>query len=246
MLQHCAFCGFSHFSCALRRIAALNEHLLSISMAASQLACRALTAWLWLSTRFADRDNEKKTLAHSSVEWPFRNAQCIKAWMCVRNCGSAHTKTCTCLLCCSFIKMKNVVEAIIKGEAVGWERGSLRLFGQLSVVNDLQLIRPMCSACGNALHVVTAWKHRLVMDGGLVGGFLCVRPWWGRIHSSSLFLVRGEGGISVQFLLCCSFRGPLRSFSHLALTVWGLWFKWTRNKVCQLCLDKSLGVSRRD
>lgn len=38
------------------------------------------------------------------------------------------------------------------------------------MVNDLQLIRSMCSACGNALHVATAWKNRLVMDGGLVGG----------------------------------------------------------------------------
>lgn len=44
------------------------------------------------------------------------------------------------------------------------------------MVNDLRLIRSMCSACGNALHVVTAWMNRVVMDGGLVGGFLCLHP----------------------------------------------------------------------
>ena len=38
--------------------------------------------------------------------------------------------------------------------------------GQFSVVNDLQLIRPMCSACENAVHVVTAWKTGLLwMEG---------------------------------------------------------------------------------
>lgn len=40
----------------------------------------------------------------------------------------------------------------------GLRQKQLRLFGQLSVVNDLQIIRSKCSACGNTLHVVTAWK----------------------------------------------------------------------------------------
>lgn len=44
----------------------------------------------------------------------------------------------------------------------GLRRGRLRLFEQLSVVNDLQLIGPMCSACGNAVHVATAWKNSLL------------------------------------------------------------------------------------
>lgn len=44
----------------------------------------------------------------------------------------------------------------------------LRLFELLSVVNDLQLISSMCSACGNASHVATAGKTGL--DGGLVVG----------------------------------------------------------------------------
>lgn len=38
----------------------------------------------------------------------------------------------------------------------GLRQRQLRLFRQLSVVNDLQLIWSMYSACGNALHVVTA------------------------------------------------------------------------------------------
>lgn len=67
-----------------------------------------------------------------------------------------------------------------RGDNKKWSSGlsqrQLRLFGQLSMANDLQLIRSMCSAYGNALHVVTAWKNLVVMDGGLVGGFLCVRP----------------------------------------------------------------------
>lgn len=54
--------------------------------------------------------------------------------------------------------------------------GSMVLLGRLSVVSDLQLIGSLCSACGNASHAVTAWKNRVVMDGGLVGGFLCVHP----------------------------------------------------------------------
>ena len=38
------------------------------------------------------------------------------------------------------------------------------------MVNDLHLIRSMCSASGNASHVVTAWTNRLVV---------CVEGWQG-------------------------------------------------------------------
>lgn len=44
------------------------------------------------------------------------------------------------------------------------------------MVNDLQLIGPMCSACGNAVHVAAAWKNSLLWtawwEGGGVGS-LC-------------------------------------------------------------------------
>lgn len=111
------------------------------------------------------------------------------------------------------------------------------------MVNDLQLISSMCSAYGNALHVATAWKNRLVMDGGLVGGFLCVRSWWGGIHSSSLFRVGGRElrAVSVELLLWGPFEEP-QPFGTDSIEDCDL----KRKKVCQLCLDKSLGVSRGD
>lgn len=44
-----------------------------------------------------------------------------------------------------------------KGAAGGVETGEVKA-EQLSMVNDLQLI----GACGNALHVATAWKNSLL------------------------------------------------------------------------------------
>ncbi len=61
------------------------------------------------------------------------------------------------------------------------------------MVNDLQLISSMCSACGNALHVVTAWKNRLVMDGGLAGGFFVFDP-DGEESTASVCFWPGGGG----------------------------------------------------
>lgn len=72
--------------------------------------------------------------------------------------------------------------------------------GQLSMGNDLHLIRSMCSACGNALYVVTAWKNRLVMDGGLVGGegrgaiSLCVTLMGKKNPQLGFVSSPGEGG----------------------------------------------------
>lgn len=60
------------------------------------------------------------------------------------------------------------------------------------MVNDLQLIRSMCSACGNALHVATAWKNRLVMDGGLVGGVSLCSTVMGK--NPRLQFVSSQGG----------------------------------------------------
>lgn len=32
----------------------------------------------------------------------------------------------------------------------------------LSTISDLQFIMSLCTACGSAVHVVTAWKNRLL------------------------------------------------------------------------------------
>lgn len=105
----------------------------------------------------------------------------------------------------------------------GMRQRQFRLFGQLNVVSDLQLIRFLCSACGNALHVVTAWKNRVVMDGGLAGGFLCVRPCeWGEIHGCAHFVCSRRRGVTESSVCCAVALGALWESlsSHLALTIW--------------------------
>lgn len=84
------------------------------------------------------------------------------------------------------------------------------------MVNDLQLISSMCSACGNASYVATAGKT------GLDGGLVCVSGGVGGVSLCSTLMGRNPR-LRFQFrrgrfLLCC--RGSLRNSSHLALTVW--------------------------
>lgn len=62
-----------------------------------------------------------------------------------------------------------------KAEATIEMSSQLRLFGQLSMVNDLLLIRFLCM-CGNALYVATAWKKQASYGCASGGGFLCVQP----------------------------------------------------------------------
>lgn len=83
----------------------------------------------------------------------------------------------------------------------GSTRSRLRLFEQLSLVNDLQLIRPMCSAHGNVLHVATAWKNSLLWTGWWEGG---VGWGWGSLCATLMgkdlrhqFVSGGEEGEGV-------------------------------------------------
>lgn len=80
-------------------------------------------------------------------------------------------------------------------------RVSQRQLG-LSTISELQFIMSVCTACGSVVHVVTAWKNRLLWIEDWNGGFFVFDCDGGEILSCIQFVSgRGEGAESS---FCCA------------------------------------------